>query len=50
MLLTLAYAEKFRSAAQPRDLSAVRRISRNKEIQPFLILHGADRTDVTAQT
>src|SRR5262249_37063001 len=45
----LGYAEKFGTPAQQRDSSAVRHIARNKGIPPFLILHVADHTDVTAQ-
>jgi len=45
----MGYAEKFGPPDRQRDLSAVRHISRNKGIPPFLILHVADHTDTTAQ-
>ena len=43
------YEEKFGPPDRQRDLSTVRHIARNKGIPPFLILHVADHTDVTAQ-
>jgi acetyl esterase/lipase len=43
------YEEKFGPPDRQRDLSAVRHIAPNKGIPPFLMLHVADHTDVTAQ-